>query len=131
MIHFGVDPARFALTPALAEQAAAWRNRYPGQALILFVGRLRHYKGVNVLIEAMRSVTGAAGADRRRRPAGGGVAPAGDRRRPCGPRDISRRTAGCSSAGGLPRRRSVCTPLDEPRRNLWRIVQIEAITGLR
>jgi rhamnosyl/mannosyltransferase len=59
VIHFGVDPARFALTPALAEQAAAWRSRFPGQALILFVGRLRHYKGVNVLIEAMRSVTGA------------------------------------------------------------------------
>jgi glycosyltransferase involved in cell wall biosynthesis len=54
VIHFGVDPARFALTPALAEQAAAWRSRYPGQALILFVGRLRHYKGVNVLIEAMQ-----------------------------------------------------------------------------
>jgi glycosyltransferase involved in cell wall biosynthesis len=59
VIHFGVDPARFALTPALAEQAAVWRSRYPGQALILFVGRLRHYKGVNVLIEAMRSVSGA------------------------------------------------------------------------
>lgn len=59
VIHFGIDPARFALTPALAEQAAAWRSRYPGQVLILFVGRLRHYKGVNVLIEAMHSVTGA------------------------------------------------------------------------
>lgn len=59
VIHFGVDPARFALTPVLAEQAAALRSRYPGQALILFVGRLRHYKGVNVLIEAMHSVTGA------------------------------------------------------------------------
>ena len=59
VIHFGVDLARFALTPALAEQAAAWRSRFPGQTLILFVGRLRHYKGVNVLIEAMRSVTGA------------------------------------------------------------------------
>jgi glycosyltransferase involved in cell wall biosynthesis len=59
VIHFGIDPARFALTPALAEQAAAWRSRYPGQALILFVGRLRHYKGVNVLIKAMQNVTGA------------------------------------------------------------------------
>lgn len=59
VIHFGVDPARFALTPALVEQAASWRNRFPGQTLILFVGRLRHYKGVNVLIEAMQNVAGA------------------------------------------------------------------------
>jgi glycosyltransferase involved in cell wall biosynthesis len=56
VIHFGVDLTRFAPTPAVAQQTAAWRARYAGQPLLLFVGRLRHYKGVDVLIEAMRQV---------------------------------------------------------------------------
>lgn len=59
VIHFGVDLARFALTPDVAQQAAAWRQRYAGKPLLLFVGRLRHYKGVDVLIDAMRQVEGA------------------------------------------------------------------------
>lgn len=56
VIHFGVDLNRFAATPAVLQQAAAWRARHPEQALLLFVGRLRHYKGVDVLIQAMRTV---------------------------------------------------------------------------
>jgi rhamnosyl/mannosyltransferase len=56
VIHFGIDLQRFALTPAVEAQAAAWRARYGGRPLLLFVGRLRHYKGVNVLIEAMREL---------------------------------------------------------------------------
>lgn len=59
VIHFGIDLARFALTPSIAQQATAWQARYQGQPLILFVGRLRHYKGIDVLIEAMRQVTDA------------------------------------------------------------------------
>lgn len=59
VIHFGVDLARFALTPDVAQQAAAWRARYAGKPLLLFVGRLRHYKGVDVLIDAMRQVEDA------------------------------------------------------------------------
>lgn len=59
VIHFGVDLGRFVRTPAVTEQAQAWRARFPGKSLILFVGRLRHYKGVNVLIEAMRDVSDA------------------------------------------------------------------------
>jgi rhamnosyl/mannosyltransferase len=39
--------------------AAAWRARFDHKPLVLFVGRLRHYKGVNVLIEAMTQVRGA------------------------------------------------------------------------
>lgn len=56
VIHFGVDLAHFAATAAVEERAASWRARYPGKTLLLFVGRLRHYKGVNVLIDAMRAV---------------------------------------------------------------------------
>ncbi|MCB0138234.1 MAG: glycosyltransferase, partial [Caldilineaceae bacterium] len=59
VIHFGVDLARFAPTPEIQQQAAQWQARYPGQPLILFVGRLRHYKGIDVLIEAMRQVENA------------------------------------------------------------------------
>jgi glycosyltransferase involved in cell wall biosynthesis len=32
------------------------RNCYAPKKLLLFVGRLRHYKGLNVLIDAMRSI---------------------------------------------------------------------------
>jgi glycosyltransferase involved in cell wall biosynthesis len=59
VIHFGVDLARFAATPSVAQQAAAWQARYAGQSLLLFVGRLRHYKGIDVLIDAMRQVENA------------------------------------------------------------------------
>jgi len=52
VIHFGVDLERFARTPTVEAQAARWRARWPGRQLVLFVGRLRHYKGVNVLIDA-------------------------------------------------------------------------------
>ena len=59
VIHFGVDLARFAPTPEIQQQAAQWKARHPGRPLILFVGRLRHYKGIDVLIEAMRQVENA------------------------------------------------------------------------
>ena len=53
VIHFGLNLDRFAATPEVEAEAAAWRARYGFRPLLLFVGRLRHYKGVNVLIEAM------------------------------------------------------------------------------
>ena len=53
VIHFGLDLKRFAATPSIEAEAAGWRARYSSRPLLLFVGRLRHYKGVNVLIEAM------------------------------------------------------------------------------
>jgi rhamnosyl/mannosyltransferase len=60
VIHFGLDLRRFAGTPTVEAEAAAWRARYGNRPLLLFVGRLRHYKGVNVLIEAMQSLPDAA-----------------------------------------------------------------------
>lgn len=56
VVHFGADLARFARTSRSEAAAAPWRARFPGKTLALFVGRLRHYKGIDVLIEAMRSV---------------------------------------------------------------------------
>ena len=56
VVHFGADLARFARTPRSEAAAAPWRARFPDKTLALFVGRLRHYKGIDVLIEAMRSV---------------------------------------------------------------------------
>jgi len=69
VIHYGLDLRRFAAAPELEAKAAEWRARYAGPAgadtagsdgagrpLLLFVGRLRHYKGVNVLIEAMQQL---------------------------------------------------------------------------
>lgn len=56
VIHFGLNLERFAATPEIEAEAAAWRARYGNRPLLLFVGRLRHYKGVNVLIEAMQQL---------------------------------------------------------------------------
>ncbi len=56
IIHYGLELSRFAATPAVASEAATWRARYDNRPLLLFVGRLRHYKGVNVLVEAMRQL---------------------------------------------------------------------------
>lgn len=53
IIHYGIDLKRFSPTEKIQEQAARWRSRWNGRPLVLFVGRLRHYKGVDVLIEAM------------------------------------------------------------------------------
>ena len=58
VIHFGIDLERFERTSTIEAQAARWRARWPGQRLVLFVGRLRHYKGVDVLIEAAAQLPG-------------------------------------------------------------------------
>jgi glycosyltransferase involved in cell wall biosynthesis len=54
VIPYGLDLDAFRPTPALDDAAAALRARHGHQPLILFIGKLRHYKGVDVLIEAMR-----------------------------------------------------------------------------
>ncbi len=52
VIPYGIDLRRFEASPDVAAAADALRTRY-GRPLILFVGRLRHYKGVDVLLRAM------------------------------------------------------------------------------
>jgi glycosyltransferase involved in cell wall biosynthesis len=57
VVPLGIDVARFAVAdPA---QVAQIRARY-GDPLILFVGRLRYYKGVEYLIRAMPQLPGRA-----------------------------------------------------------------------
>jgi rhamnosyl/mannosyltransferase len=61
VIHHGADLTRFAPTPASQAQAQEIRGRFPGP-IVLFVGRLRYYKGVENLILAMREVPAPAHA---------------------------------------------------------------------
>lgn len=56
VIPFGIDLNDFAATPDMRRAAAEIRSRYAPKPLLLFVGRLRHYKGLNVLIDAMRTI---------------------------------------------------------------------------
>lgn len=55
VIPLGVDTARFDHVDAAAVEAL---RRQHGPRLVLFVGRLRYYKGVDVLIRAMTRVEG-------------------------------------------------------------------------
>jgi glycosyltransferase involved in cell wall biosynthesis len=56
VIHFGQDLSRFQRTPQRADEATDLKERYGNRPLLLFVGRFRHYKGVDVLIRAMHQV---------------------------------------------------------------------------
>jgi glycosyltransferase involved in cell wall biosynthesis len=53
VIPLGVDVSRFAQAPP--QEVAAIRQRH-GAPLLLFVGRLRYYKGLDFLIEAMPQI---------------------------------------------------------------------------
>ena len=59
VIPFGVELSRFELTASIAARAREIRSRHRG-CLVLFVGRLVPYKGVNVLIDALRDVEATA-----------------------------------------------------------------------
>lgn len=59
VVPFGLDLHQFAQTPELETAAEKLRNRFAGKPLLLFIGRLRHYKGINVLIDAMRQIPDA------------------------------------------------------------------------
>lgn len=52
VIPFGVEPGYWAEAPAMAREL---KERYPGP-LVVFLGRLAYYKGLDVLIQAMRGV---------------------------------------------------------------------------
>ena len=53
VVHFGIDPTRFQPTEASLRRAQELRRRFGPAPLALFVGRLRYYKGVDVLIQAL------------------------------------------------------------------------------
>jgi rhamnosyl/mannosyltransferase len=55
VVPFGIDVERFDLTGVLAKRAADIRAAHV-RPVVLFVGRLVYYKGIDVLVEAMASV---------------------------------------------------------------------------
>jgi rhamnosyl/mannosyltransferase len=57
VIPFGVDLDDFALRIGEVDQVQALRQRH-GEPIVLFLGVLRYYKGLDVLIRAMVRVTG-------------------------------------------------------------------------
>jgi len=56
VIHYGIEPERFDQTEQVRSDAENLRNQYGDLPLLLFIGRLRHYKGVDVLIRAMHDI---------------------------------------------------------------------------
>ncbi|HEY6867384.1 MAG TPA: glycosyltransferase, partial [Candidatus Eisenbacteria bacterium] len=57
VVPHGIEVERFAGLEREGRAAAALRERY-GTPLVLFVGRLRYYKGLDVLLDAMPAVSG-------------------------------------------------------------------------
>jgi len=55
VVPFGIDAGPFRLTDEVSAKAAAIRQKY-GSPLILFVGRLIYYKGLDYLLDAMKGV---------------------------------------------------------------------------
>ncbi len=56
VVPLGIDTARFGQPDP--RRAGAIRARYGGAQLLLFVGRLRYYKGLHYLLEAMPQIRG-------------------------------------------------------------------------
>jgi len=56
VVPFGLHVERFAATQELLERAARLRKRHQNRRVVLFVGRLVYYKGVDVLLRAMSDV---------------------------------------------------------------------------
>jgi glycosyltransferase involved in cell wall biosynthesis len=53
IVPLGIDPEKFALTPKISAEKVGISS---GRPMILFVGRLVYYKGVDVLIRAMKDI---------------------------------------------------------------------------
>lgn len=58
VVPSGIDLGRFTVRPEIEARAAQWRARFRGP-LVLFVGRLRYYKGLEVLFNAARRIRGS------------------------------------------------------------------------
>jgi len=56
VVPFGLHVERFAATQELLERAARLKARHSHRKVVLFVGRLVYYKGVDVLLRAMSDV---------------------------------------------------------------------------
>ncbi|MBN1319918.1 MAG: glycosyltransferase [Thermoleophilia bacterium] len=56
VVPFGLPAARLSATPAVLARAAELRAAHAGRKIVLFVGRLVYYKGVDVLVRAMAAV---------------------------------------------------------------------------
>ena len=56
VIHYGIETERFEETEQVGGDAKSLRNQYGDLPLLLFIGRLRHYKGIDVLIHAMQRI---------------------------------------------------------------------------
>lgn len=56
VLPYGIDLNAFTATRAVQQAAAELRARHAPKPLLLYVGKLRHYKGLNVLIDAMQSI---------------------------------------------------------------------------
>jgi rhamnosyl/mannosyltransferase len=52
-VPLGIDTARFEKTPVIQARSEEIRKSARGEPIILFVGRLRYYKGLHFLIQAM------------------------------------------------------------------------------
>lgn len=56
LVHYGIDLQNFQESSQIRAAAQSLRSRFEDRPLLLFIGRLRHYKGVDILIRAMHSV---------------------------------------------------------------------------
>jgi rhamnosyl/mannosyltransferase len=59
VIPLGLDLDDYAASPAIEARAAELRRRH-GNRIVLFVGRLVYYKGVEILLKALRSLDAVA-----------------------------------------------------------------------
>lgn len=60
VVPFGIDGARWRVTPAIATRTAAIRQAAGRRPLVLFAGRMVPYKGLDVLLHALEGIDAAA-----------------------------------------------------------------------